>query len=290
MGFLFILTLTSLSWTNAMGQGSLSLDLVEQHDGFVGEADLTGFSTYRVYYILNSAEDLPITVFGNDEYPLHINSTNGFWQSQFGGVTTDNINPAVFEFLPELQYDSWVGIGAEDSDNDAFVITLTTEEDQWIEPFEAGADIEINTNKGGGWCVEWFIYDGDEMPIEEGNKVLLAQLTTNGNLWGTLSLDYLVDGVQPIVDTDYGMSFGSPDELLIGCTDENALNYDPVANVNYGCLYVEGDMNGDGVVDISDILDLLGQLGCMEDCGGADLNGDGIVNIWDLLMILGFFG
>lgn len=288
IAFLFLLTANSLSWTTALCQGSLSLELVEQHDGFVGSQDLTGYSTYRLYYVLNSEEDIPITIFGNDEFPLNVSSTDGFWQSQFGGVTSNNINASFLDILPELQYDSWVSIAAEDSDNDAFVITLTTENDQWLDPFEAGANIEINTNKGGGWCVEWFLYEN--MPVEPGNKVLLTQLTTSGNLWGSLSVDYLVDGVQPIVDTDYGLSFGSPDELIIGCTDENALNYDPEANVNFECEYPEGDFNGDGVVDISDILDLLGQLGCMEDCGDADLNGDGVVNIWDLLVILGLFG
>jgi spore coat protein A len=51
-----------------------------------------------------------------------------------------------------------------------------------------------------------------------------------------------------------------------------------------------GDLNGDGVVDVSDLLILLGAWGpCGHHCP-ADLNGDGAVDVSDLLILLGNWG
>ncbi len=51
-----------------------------------------------------------------------------------------------------------------------------------------------------------------------------------------------------------------------------------------------GDLNGDGVVDVSDLLILLGAWGsCSGQCP-ADLNGDGVVDVSDLLMLLSNWG
>lgn len=51
-----------------------------------------------------------------------------------------------------------------------------------------------------------------------------------------------------------------------------------------------GDTNGDGSVDVVDILNLLAAWGnCNGDCPG-DLNGDGLVDVIDLLAMLGEWG
>jgi hypothetical protein len=51
-----------------------------------------------------------------------------------------------------------------------------------------------------------------------------------------------------------------------------------------------GDLNGDQLVGVSDVLLLLSGFGCMEGCGESDANGDGIVNVTDVLFLLGLFG
>ena len=56
--------------------------------------------------------------------------------------------------------------------------------------------------------------------------------------------------------------------------------------------FVPGDLNEDGVVDVSDLLMLLGawgECGEGETCTG-DLNGDSTVDVSDLLMLLGQWG
>ena len=50
-----------------------------------------------------------------------------------------------------------------------------------------------------------------------------------------------------------------------------------------------GDLNVDGVIGSSDILELISNYGCTSDCF-ADINGDGTTEIHDLLLLLSKFG
>lgn len=50
-----------------------------------------------------------------------------------------------------------------------------------------------------------------------------------------------------------------------------------------------GDLNGDGVINVSDMLALLGEWGPCKQCS-ADLTSDGVVNVSDLLLLLGNWG
>ncbi len=56
--------------------------------------------------------------------------------------------------------------------------------------------------------------------------------------------------------------------------------------VNSAC---PGDLDGDLVVTVSDILDVLSEFGCASKCT-ADLNGDGAVNVTDVHLVLSAFG
>lgn len=98
---------------------------------------------------------------------------------------------------------------------------------------------------------------------------------------------------------------GICDELEIpGCTDESACNFDPLATDSADCTYAEAgldcegnplsscpeDFNNNGLVEIQDLLILLGDFGCTESPCPADLNGDGITSIADMLALLSAFG
>jgi cytochrome c551/c552 len=99
--------------------------------------------------------------------------------------------------------------------------------------------------------------------IDETDFAVFVQVY-EGEL-GTCELwEALAAGVDP------GISVQLPAECLVqpGCT---------------------GDLNGDDVVNVSDLLILLGQWGACEGCL-ADLNGDGVVNVSDLLILLGAWG
>ena len=52
---------------------------------------------------------------------------------------------------------------------------------------------------------------------------------------------------------------------------------------------VHGDMDGDGVVTVSDVLNVLSEFGCTAKCA-MDINGDGATNVTDVLAVLSAFG
>lgn len=273
---------------NADCQLDFSLEVYEQHEGMVGSVDLSGFTTYRLFLELSSDLDKPYLFWGDEDFPLEIKSDSGFFQSLFGGATSEQISSAYFELIPSLAFDSYVTIGAEYSNSPLGVYTVEGEQ-AWTDVFEFGADLQIADTIGGGFFI---------IPLTEftplpliNNKLLVAQLTTNGNLWGQMNIDYLANfTIENYTDPHtsiMGLEFGSEQGLILGCTDPNALNYSSVANVLLDCEYALGDLTGDGEIGIDDLLLFLGGIGCMEDCGDYDLNGDGVVNINDLLMILG---
>ena len=83
-----------------------------------------------------------------------------------------------------------------------------------------------------------------------------------------------------------------PDPLVIpGCTDPDADNYNPNATTDDGSCTVAcaGDFNGNGIIEVSDVLVTLGEFGCISLCV-ADIDGDGIVGVTDILYLLGQFG
>lgn len=49
---------------------------------------------------------------------------------------------------------------------------------------------------------------------------------------------------------------------------------------------VQGDVNGDGALNILDILEVMISIGCSESCGNADVNNDGVVSVLDLQELL----
>ena len=50
------------------------------------------------------------------------------------------------------------------------------------------------------------------------------------------------------------------------------------------------DLDGDGLVSVGDVLLLLGEFGCVVDCGPLDITGDGLVGVTDVLAMLNVFG
>lgn len=55
-------------------------------------------------------------------------------------------------------------------------------------------------------------------------------------------------------------------------------------------LFCLGDLNLDGNIGTSDLLLLLAEIGCIDDCGAPDLNNDQVVNTQDILIMLAVYG
>jgi hypothetical protein len=86
--------------------------------------------------------------------------------------------------------------------------------------------------------------------------------------------------------------FGTAIPLEYVSTDKSGLERDPI-NPTMGAYEPippqPADLNGDGIINIGDILVLIGNWGCLADDCAGDINGDGITNINDLLMLIGLF-
>lgn len=111
------------------------------------------------------------------------------------------------------------------------------------------------------------------------------------------------DGTGVIVDGDGDNDGVCDTDEIAGCQDDTACNYNADATDAAACDYAnegfdcEGnpvgcpqDINGNGTVEVSDVLSLLSEFGCASDCGSADVNGDGAVSVSDVLMLLSAFG
>ena len=100
--------------------------------------------------------------------------------------------------------------------------------------------------------------------------------------------------------TDYTWSLNGtelstvgPSIVVDGAGDYTVIATDPGTGctVGYtGTVGCPGDLDGDGLVGVTDILQLLVGFGCTTACGPSDVNADGVVNVSDVLFLLGLFG
>ncbi len=71
--------------------------------------------TYRVYITLANDSDQVFMAFGDSLHPMLIESTKPFFQSHLGGLTSKNISRKLTTEKPEVKFDSYITIGAEDN-------------------------------------------------------------------------------------------------------------------------------------------------------------------------------
>ena len=109
------------------------------------------------------------------------------------------------------------------------------------------------------------------------------------------------DGSGSVVDGDTDNDGVCDAEEIPGCQEEGACNYDPEATDAAACEFAADgfdcdgnplscaeDINGNGTVEVSDVLLLLSDFGCTSDC--TDVDGDGAVSVADILLLLAAFG
>lgn len=255
--------------THAQFSG-LYVEPIITHDGPVGTADLTGYTTYRVYATLTSPEDLVQAVFGSADAPLEIASSTSFWQTP--GISEEfgtQINPAFISYFPDLAYDSWLTIG---------LASIPSQGPEGSEPissigmnaelgvFEAGGNFLLNSEVGGSY----YALPGATNGIAGDDlDVLLGQFTTDGFLSGTINLQVFIGG-NPMDAEQVTATFEAG---LPGCTDSAACNYDPTAELDNGsCIVPEpgrdcdgnclADADGDNVCDGEEILGCQDEAAC----------------------------
>jgi hypothetical protein len=220
-----------------------------------GENTVEGNTTYRVYAQFETSADVDMTaLFGNVDYPWWTATTGAFYQHPLGEDFGGNINPGFFSYFPELEYDSWLTIGAAPGDYNALA-----QQNMYVHlpSFNAGEDMIIDTEAGAQIFLNPGASETQGVPDADG-RLLVGQFTTNGVMFLRYNIQFelggqleqyedveltfplIAGGCTDEMASNYDPSANFDDLTCIyeGCTDETADNYNPASNLNDGsCLY-----------------------------------------------------
>ena len=258
----------------AEGYG-LDLEVVSEH----ADGDLSGLTTFRLYMQTAHETDRVTAAVGDDQYPLSLMPENAFYQNPFGNNTPEGISPAWISFFPDLAFDSWVTIGLDgpssSSAGEEGVTMLFAS--GWESVFGSGQGFVEDSDDGSGWTViPWTATNTIAGP---DLRVLLAQLTTDGDMSGSMRVQVFPQGDN---ENDLRLDVWFDTDVVCGCTDPVAMNYDAGANYNDGsclypgCIHVLA-CNFDPGANVDD-----GSCLYLNDCGECvntclnDLDGDGV--------------
>ena len=159
-----------------MGFGA-SANNVELVVEAVDNGGLVPGNTYRVYAVLPTAQHSLHAVFAAEEHVLNVATTGSFFQHQFGSSSSLDVNEAIVNIEPSLAFDSWVTVGAQNSENN----NLWTIGVDYAD-FLSGNELTVTDGA-------WFVVPTDvQAAASVGNKVLLMQLTTDGTASGIINL------------------------------------------------------------------------------------------------------
>lgn len=182
-----------------------------------------GFDTYRVYANFVDDGAQVVAVYGLQDTALSISTTSSFYQDALGGALATSSNPLLFPTFPDLEYDSWVTIGADDNTGSVDFIGID------FLPFEAGGNLLVDNPVGGTWYILPDL-EPSAFPDAEG-RVLLGQFTTDGIVDLTFNIQYRsADGSNKKA---VAQSLTFP-VVTPGCTDQGACNYNPLADFDDG--------------------------------------------------------
>ena len=229
----------------------------------VGENTIDEAATYRVYAQFDTDAAVDMTsLFGNSEDPWLTTATESFYQHPLGADFGGNINPGFYGTFPELEYDSWLTIGAGPGDYNALA-----QENMYIylPEFNLGNDLIIDTPDGAQIFLNDGASDTQGVPDEDG-RLLVGQFTTSGVVFLRYNIRFQGAEDELFEYTDVELTFpaiegGCTDAdavnydpsanfddltcVFLGCTDETADNYDQAANLNDGSCIYEGCMDTD---------------------------------------------
>jgi hypothetical protein len=156
---------------------------VDIGNGNVGE-------NYKIYVEVEDGARLD-AVYGSSEAPLWVEAQNGatFYQHQFGGNATTNVNQALLGAFASLHHDSWVTIGHEhDNSSDATNPNALSLQGLDFSDFAGGTLTRLETDNGS-----WYVTPDDAQGAEEDGKILVGQFTLIGGLGDVSDLDGIMN-------------------------------------------------------------------------------------------------
>ncbi len=212
---------------------SIEIDTVAVDIGLLSDEDLTGFNTYRLYVTTSESTDQISAIYGNIDEPSLLTSTGSIFQSHpIGNITSDGINPEVWDLFPSNEFDSYVTIGLEfpanTAEGEGSISILESSTMPWTEAFEPGDaswsnGFALNDITGGSW---YTLPNFNNGIAGDDLRVLIAQITTDGVLSGNLHAQIFLEG-----DNLNGTVYIDLPIPIAGCMDSLACNYQPGATL-----------------------------------------------------------
>jgi len=228
-----LFTLAAASFL-ALGASANNVELVVEAVDNGGQVE---GNTYRVYAVMPSAEHSLHAVFADGEHVLNVATTGDFYQHQYGSATSMDINDQIVALDAGLAYDSWVTIGATNSDNNN-LWTVGVDYNNFL----SGSELTITDGA-------WFVVPTDvQAATEAGNRVLLMQLTTDGTATGILNLQGW--DAEGNAWRAHDLTFTSTNAQVFGCTDMDAANFNAEASYNDGSCFGQNSGSSVGLSNI----------------------------------------
>ncbi len=227
--FLFLVSLFISTLVNSqLAEVPITIEMTPHYgtynepDPICGPIDLTGYVTYDIYLVLQDSEDELQAIFGmdpfgdggncvEDSFDLNITSNGSFFQHVLGSNFGYQINCDFLSVYPTLQWDSFLTINKECNNSDGVNITflsnpllaecenqsfLTFSGDDDCDYFDGG-NLKIDSNA---------IFNQYGIAAEQDHKILVARMTTNGDLcfnFGVQLLDQGTPGDVIFYNSDY---------------------------------------------------------------------------------------
>jgi hypothetical protein len=285
----------------------------EGHDGLVVRMDNAGWPQWGTYFGGDDYDAIytidcdaeGAVYFGGSTSSVSEIATPGAYQSTIVGINEGMVG----KFSPdgELVWSTYFGTSSDwdgvselywGADNYLYLnMYITLPASLLVSPntFQpepgGGSNDQIIARITVGGVFQWVSFLGGEewdltndISIMSNGEMLITGSTGSQNNFTT------ANAIQPDLEgleKAFMMVF-DPTYCVYGCTQPDAFNYNVLATCDDGsCLVPDGnDLNGDGVIDVQDLLLLIEEFGCLSDCL-FDLDGDGIVGVQDLIIMMG---
>lgn len=237
--YLLLLFLISGSLASAMSQlDSIGIELHEPNPEGVPE----GFQVYRLYAYFEEDNPYLLRYFGGTFCSFELQTTGSFWNSPQGFYVIKPEQYLTLSLLyPSIIHDSYLTIGADENfpSNEVINIGVPSDVEEDLENSfgSAGSGVGFSSN---AFAVQMPFVGTFENGFPQDGKVLIAQLTTDGEIYYKINLE-----VVPDVDNWSAAYYNwdaenpcSPPEstqsapelnlqrVLYFCSDPEALNYD----------------------------------------------------------------
>ena len=198
---LFIWALCGLQTMLAVQVTGVSVETYYTDDGTVAGYP-SGHATYRIYAQLSHATDRLTAVYGDRNAPLLLNvSGGGIWNHAVAGPTAFQNDCSLHGAEPAMAYDSYLAIGYACNGGSAAEVFALDDPNipTWVDasfntsPFGVD-DVAVTSQVGALW---YSLQSSPNTQAGEDQRVLVAQITTDGVLCGTLNFQVFPEYAGP---------------------------------------------------------------------------------------------